>query len=179
MKTLDKNQSGFGAIEVILVIFIIAILGGVGWYVLKAKKNTTTNYNNAANSQTVTKPATTTPTAKTYTAKDAASLVQKAYDSILAKQKNNGVNQAEIDTIKNDLSSVLYDKLSVAVKDAQSDPILCTQIAPESITATASAKQVYFGSQTVMVDEGLGANKDITITVDLSNLKITSITCPN
>src|SRR5689334_12158214 len=50
MITLKKNQSGFGVVEVILVIAIIAILGVVGWYVLGAKKNTTTSYNNAASS---------------------------------------------------------------------------------------------------------------------------------
>ncbi|HSX44934.1 MAG TPA: hypothetical protein VLF39_02365 [Candidatus Saccharimonadales bacterium] len=50
------NNKGFSAIEVILILVIISIVCGVGWYVWNAKKNTDTTYNATAKATTVTKP---------------------------------------------------------------------------------------------------------------------------
>ncbi|MGZ6004911.1 MAG: pilus assembly FimT family protein [Candidatus Saccharimonadales bacterium] len=64
MKKLNKNESGFGAVEIILVLVIVAILGFVGWYVLNSKNKTNNNYNNASNSSTTAtnvKPTYTLP----------------------------------------------------------------------------------------------------------------------
>jgi len=57
MINLKKNESGFGAIEAILVVVIVAAIAGVGWYVWKAKKNTLATYNGTASVSATTKPA--------------------------------------------------------------------------------------------------------------------------
>lgn len=38
---MKANQKGFGAVKVLLVIVVIALLGLLGWFVLRPKKNTT------------------------------------------------------------------------------------------------------------------------------------------
>jgi Tfp pilus assembly major pilin PilA len=52
MKSSQKKYTGFGAIELLLVLVIIAILGLIGWYVLNVRKNTTESYDNAAKAST-------------------------------------------------------------------------------------------------------------------------------
>ncbi|MGZ6004910.1 MAG: hypothetical protein ACXWLH_02050 [Candidatus Saccharimonadales bacterium] len=56
MTKLKKNQSGFGALEVLLIIVIIAVIAGLGWFVINSRNKTNTSYENAANNNTVTKP---------------------------------------------------------------------------------------------------------------------------
>jgi hypothetical protein len=51
-----SNQSGFGTVEVLLVFVIVAVIGFVGWYILRSKNASTTGSNNAASSPTNTKP---------------------------------------------------------------------------------------------------------------------------
>lgn len=45
------NNKGFGAIEVILIVVIIGLIGGAGYYVYNSQKKTNTALDNAANSQ--------------------------------------------------------------------------------------------------------------------------------
>ena len=63
MKTLKKNQSGFGAVELVLVLVIVILLGVVGWFVYK-------NHNKTTNSSTTTS-STPTTTSKTTTVQPA------------------------------------------------------------------------------------------------------------
>lgn len=39
MKSINRNQSGFSAVEVSLIIVIVAIIGFVGWFVYHTKQN--------------------------------------------------------------------------------------------------------------------------------------------
>jgi type II secretory pathway pseudopilin PulG len=52
----NKNQ-GFALIESVLIFVIVAMIGGVGWYVYSAKNNANKNLNNAAKVSTNTKTA--------------------------------------------------------------------------------------------------------------------------
>ena len=55
---IRKNQFGFGAVEVVLIVVILGIIGGAGYYVMKANKSIDkTNDSTAASSAP-------TPTAK-------------------------------------------------------------------------------------------------------------------
>jgi|SRR3989344_6256642 len=65
MKTLKNNESGFSAVEVILVIIIVALLGIVGWFVYK-NQNKTTTPSTTANTTTSTPTETTTTTNAKY-----------------------------------------------------------------------------------------------------------------
>ncbi len=42
-----KNSKGFSAIETLLIVVIVGIIGGTGWYVLHAKNNADKNLNEA------------------------------------------------------------------------------------------------------------------------------------
>lgn len=59
MKKLNKK--GFSAVELVLLLVLVLAIAGVGYYIYKAKKNTDSAYNNAANAQTITKQTTTKP----------------------------------------------------------------------------------------------------------------------
>jgi hypothetical protein len=50
------KQSGFSAVAVLLILLIVAIIGGTGWYVMQANKNTDRTLNKAGLG-TVTKSA--------------------------------------------------------------------------------------------------------------------------
>ncbi|MDB5163622.1 MAG: hypothetical protein JWS12_239 [Candidatus Saccharibacteria bacterium] len=42
------NQKGFSAVEGLLILVIVSVIGFIGWYVWNSNKKTTTSYNNAA-----------------------------------------------------------------------------------------------------------------------------------
>ena len=77
MHKINKNESGFSAVEVILVIVIVALIGVVGWLVYKdhLKTSSVSTTNTSSNKTTTTnlattsssKPATSTKTTITQT----------------------------------------------------------------------------------------------------------------
>ena len=44
------SQKGFSAVEVVLLLVIVAMLGGVGWYVLNANKEADDGYSSTSSS---------------------------------------------------------------------------------------------------------------------------------
>lgn len=48
---LRKNQSGFGAIEAILIVVIVGIIGGAGWYVWKSQSEANNTLGNLSSAQ--------------------------------------------------------------------------------------------------------------------------------
>lgn len=54
MRKLLRNETGFGNVEVVLLLVIIGMVGFVGWYVYQSKNKTNNIYNNAA--QTIGTP---------------------------------------------------------------------------------------------------------------------------
>lgn len=51
MGKLKHDHNGFGSVELLLVIIIVAIIGFVGWYVARAKHNTDKTLGTAGSSQ--------------------------------------------------------------------------------------------------------------------------------
>ncbi len=47
-----KNQKGFGAVEALLILVIVGIIGGAGWYVFQSQKKTNQSLDNANKSLT-------------------------------------------------------------------------------------------------------------------------------
>lgn len=92
-----RNQKGVAAVETVLILVIVAILAGTGWYVYKARKNSDKNLSNATSasqSQTASQTPATTPPSAT----DNQSL-QSDLDSInsaqsQASQDNNSAGAA-------------------------------------------------------------------------------------
>lgn len=39
MTSINKNQNGYGTVEIILIIVIVAAIGFVGWFVYHTKQN--------------------------------------------------------------------------------------------------------------------------------------------
>jgi Tfp pilus assembly protein PilV len=64
MKSLKKNESGFSAVEIILVLVIVALLGVVGWFVYNRNQDnkSTNNTTSTTTTSTVTSPSTSTTT---------------------------------------------------------------------------------------------------------------------
>jgi Tfp pilus assembly major pilin PilA len=62
MGKLQKNETGFSVVEVVLVILIVALIGAVGWLVYKNHHKTTVATTTTASTS---KPATSTKTATT------------------------------------------------------------------------------------------------------------------
>ncbi len=48
---MNKNQKGFSAVEGLLILVIIGIIGVVGWYVVNSKDKTNKTYDNSTQSQ--------------------------------------------------------------------------------------------------------------------------------
>lgn len=48
---LRKNQSGYGAIEAVLIVVVVGIIGGVGWYVWKSQNETKDTLDNLSSAQ--------------------------------------------------------------------------------------------------------------------------------
>jgi cytoskeletal protein RodZ len=44
---MSKKQSGFSVVAVLLILVIVGIIGGTGWYVVQANKNTNDTLNNS------------------------------------------------------------------------------------------------------------------------------------
>jgi hypothetical protein len=175
----------------LLIILIAAIAGSIyAWQhnkvsaankqVISLTTEVTSLQKQIATLQGEAKTSTITPQpTSTNTSTNALGLVQSAYNTVFAYEKKySGVSQAEVDTIKSDLSTNLYNKLSSDVKSPSSDPILCGQALPNSTVAVSG--QTNNGVSTVLVNEAFGTTAvQVTTTVDLSSLKITGITCPS
>jgi type II secretory pathway pseudopilin PulG len=57
---MARNQKGFTAVEALLIMIIVAMLGGVGWYVWHSQRTANKNLDDASN--TVTQPTSVTKT---------------------------------------------------------------------------------------------------------------------
>lgn len=87
------NQKGFAALEAVLVIVILAIVAGTGYYVYQANNKTTDDLNKA---HTATESAAVTPT----TSKSAASAGAQAklvYGNLLKAFSKNGAAHTDWD----------------------------------------------------------------------------------
>jgi type II secretory pathway component PulJ len=58
---MNKQQSGFAVVESLLILVIVAIIGGTGWFVWHSKQQTDKTLSETGNSQAVN-PSKKTPT---------------------------------------------------------------------------------------------------------------------
>ena|SRR5688500_12456392 len=56
MKSFKKNQSGFSAVEMLLVLAVVVILGAVGWYVWRSNNKTDNDSKKSSPTPTTTLP---------------------------------------------------------------------------------------------------------------------------
>ncbi|HXE10239.1 MAG TPA: hypothetical protein VN554_02325 [Verrucomicrobiae bacterium] len=86
------NQKGFAALEAVLVIVILAIVGGTAYYVYHAN-NKSTDTQNAAHTSVESAQATTT----TKSASAAGVQAKKIYGNLLNAYKKNGTAKTDWD----------------------------------------------------------------------------------
>lgn len=86
---MKKNEKGFGAVEILIVLVIVGLIGGTGWYVLRGKNK-------------ITKPSETSNTHKT---ESQASQTKKSVENNTASNK--------IDTSIHDVDIKLHTEADI------------------------------------------------------------------
>jgi hypothetical protein len=61
---MKNNQKGFGAVELVLILVALGLVGFAGWYVYSSKQNADSSYDKAANSSIVAKGETSSAAKK-------------------------------------------------------------------------------------------------------------------
>lgn len=173
------GQSGFATIEAVLILVILAMVAGTGYFVWHAKQNTNASLNQAAKLNTQTPRVTKKPDTVAQKIKDsntASVFVEKTYATYAtALNKNHNVSTA-INVIKDDLSDDLF--VSLLGKSSNSDPVLCTQdmVNPASIRVSS-----VIPSATVIGTDITTLQGDTPATIqanyDIRTQKIVSISC--
>jgi Tfp pilus assembly protein PilV len=186
MGKVRTNQSGFTAVEVLLVLIFVAIVAFIGVYVAHNRNAKTT----ASTTQSTTTPAkkttTDTQTPQTHTAQDATAFTQKTYNDFLAAIHNAGTDNTQplgivgLNAVKDNLTSGFYTK--AAASHNGGDFSCAAQFVPNKYTASLASSDKTNAIVALTIsnsDDGLTTTSGMQATVDLASLKITSVTCPN
>jgi len=175
MGKIKNNQSGFSAIEALLILVIVVIVGGTALYIYHSNKSATKTYD-ALNQNTITSST------KLHTPDDAAYFTQKTYTDYLAAVKNVGTNSQPglvgLAAVKDKLTAEFYAKASAS---KNGDAFSCDgNIIPERYQSTVPSYTISTATVAVTIFNGpIGSdlNKVILVTVDLASLKITDVNC--
>jgi hypothetical protein len=179
MSKLRNNQSGFGAIEILLGLIFIAIIAFIGVYVAhnhdsaKARVSTTAQ----AKSATLT----------IHTAQEATKFVQTTYNNYLAAINNAGTNNTQplglvgLAAVKDNLTSDFYTQ--AAASQNASSFSCAAQFVPSAYTASLTSSNATTATVSVVIgidnQGGTSSSGPLTASIDLASLKITSVTCPS
>jgi len=108
MSQKSHDQGGFSAIETVLVLVFVGVIGFVGWYVYHSKQSTTKVLSSASASDTATKTvaASTTATAQSTAAKSNVDpTVQSDLNSLTSTISQNDKDLSSVDSSLNDQST--------------------------------------------------------------------------
>ncbi len=187
MGKLHNNQSGFGAVEILLGLIFVAIVAFTGVYVAhnhssnKAAVSTTAS---KTSTPTTTTPAATTP--KTHTAQEATTFVQTTYNSFLAAINNAGTDNTQplglvgLAAVKANLTSDFYTQ--AAASHNGSDFSCAASFVPHKYTASLASSDKASATVALVIsnsDDDSTTTSGMSANVDLATLKITAVTCPN
>ena len=164
---MGVNKKGFVIWELLLILFILILLGGTGWYVLKAKDSVNKNYKNAeaASSSQVNYKQSSQPAADptadwvAYSSTEgkyslkypktwaAATNPESCSPGILLLGGNAGSvgkcateSFGQISVVSTDGDSVNDQKLSTGYKDVTSENVTVNNVAGTKMSGTASGQ---------------------------------------
>jgi hypothetical protein len=179
---MKNNEKGFGAVEGLLVLLIVIIIGVAGWFVYDRSHNKTTPTSTTTPATTTTPTTTTTETKETNSPQDAVTSTQKFYTAFVKYANNTPAPSSSeaaqyYSNVKPDVTTTLYNKL---LNTVGYNPITCSQqqltkatVKLNSSTSTEANMYVYEYN----LSGDLNTSKPIKVTAQLSDLKLTDITC--
>lgn len=176
MKIL-KNQQGFGAVETILVLIIVILIGVAGWLVYDNHHKQPPPPAKTSTS----KATTTTNAAPPQPANIAATDVTQLVTDFYTKYKTcNGDYTCETNLVKQYGTTNLYAYFKPATGTYTADPIMCAQMLPDSIGAVSGVTTTSTSASGTITTNYTGASGGkikFTVTKTTGNLNIDTITC--
>lgn len=182
-----KNQSGFSIVEIVLGVVILVAVASSAVYAMHRHHATPPKGDASTAKAPALSSAPEVPAPpKAHTGQEAVAFVQKAYDDYLTtlNQANSSsthtqpVAQTALASVKDRMSSALYAKAAAVT---QATPFSCTaQYVADAYTATLSSNDSVKAVVAVSISNGSGLHTDgMKVTVDLTSLQITDVTCPS
>jgi Tfp pilus assembly protein PilV len=139
---LQNNQKGFTAVEGLLIVLIIVVIGAVGYMVYHNdhKTKTVSVSTTASNKPATTTKTTTTPAAAAISASAVTSFVTTFYNQYAACFNSGNLNQTcTTNLVNQDGTSNLYSYYKPSTGSYPADPIMCAQDNPPSVTVSGVA----------------------------------------
>lgn len=174
---MNKKQSGFGAVELVMALVIVILLGVVGWLGWGRMQQLSGSTDSSA-AKTSTSTDTSNNSGSTSSSVDgnaAAGLVAEFYGkyAVFGSDREGLIKQYGTSNLLSD-----WNKAMSSPSGAGSDPIDCAQAIPEAVTVTGHT--VSGSKADVTVKETFGSTEDnLTVAVvNQSGLKIDHVTCP-
>lgn len=187
---IKKESSGFSAVEALLILVAVAIIGFTGWFVWQSSKTTDktlSDGNRSAAAPAVAKKkvtttkqlSSTTDAASTdnvpITASKAVDMVNTVYAKYIAALKAGNSRQEALAGVKSYFDSSTYNTLYNTTTTY--DPLTCYDQIPN--TEAASLYDSNNGKANIIVTDASLQQGAAEIYVNLSNAKISSHSCPN
>ncbi|HEY1835386.1 MAG TPA: hypothetical protein VGG13_01030 [Candidatus Saccharimonadales bacterium] len=171
MNKLSKNQKGFGAVETLLVLIIIILIGAVGWLVYKDHHKTTPPAKASTSANTNTPPA--------QPAKVSTSAATQLLTNFYTKYKACNADQTcTANLVKQYGTANLLSYYKPATGSYAEDPMLCAQTLPDSISVSGVTTTSTSAAGTVT--ESFASNSvaiKFTAAKQSGSLKIDTVTC--
>jgi|GEM_PF-1646700 len=179
------GQRGFGVVEGLVVVLVIVVLGAGAFFIYR--KNHTNKAAYAPNTTTSSSQQTSDQSkTATYTPQEAVIIAQKTYADYLEAltaansdpSRTQPVAQVGLAAVKANLSAELYTKAAAVT---QATPFSCTaQYVADKYTASLKSSDQKSAVVAMSISNGGGqATTGMSVTVDLTSLKISSVSCPN
>lgn len=159
MKSYRKDQQGFGAVEALLILVIVAIVAFVGWFVYHSNQKASNTLSTANQSNSNANVVDTTST-KTATAAGARAKVIATY--LKSQTSANLKSYVDKHVTNGDFTAAFkasVDSGSALVANSSLNPVYCAATAPSGFkvastslsgdTATVTLSQVYSNKTSV------------------------------
>lgn len=186
MGKIKNNQTGFSAVEVLLALIFVAIVAFIGVYIAHTNSNKTTT-NTAKTTASSSKQVTMgSQTPKLYTTQEAATFVQTTYNSYLSAINNVSANNTQalglvgLAAVKNNLTSNFYAQAAASQNGSLFS--CAAQFLPSGYTVGTASSNGTNATIPLTIsnsDDGSTNTTGMAVTVNLSSLKISAVTCPS